>query len=50
MKLIYVGRQRNLLENYNMRNTKIKKTLLIAYSLPRSLQVMKHLYESQYIG
>lgn len=26
MKLIYVGSQRNLLENYNMRNTKIKKT------------------------
>lgn len=25
MKLIYVGSQRNLLENYNMRNMKIKK-------------------------
>lgn len=41
MKLIYVGSQRNLLENYNMRNMEIKKTLLIAYSLPSSLQVMK---------
>jgi len=41
MKLIYVESQRNLLENYNMRNMKIKKTLLIAYSLLRSLQVMK---------
>lgn len=53
MKLIYAGSQKNLLKNYHTRTMEIKKTktkLLIAYSLPRNLQVMKLLYEDNCIG